>query len=318
MLKSLTITLFKMKSSPFAIGCLKNAFMKVRANRGRPGADGVSIEGFEKDLDRNLAMLSCDLENNQYHPLPLLKILVEKANGEARGLSIPSVRDRVAQTSLLIFLEPFFEKEFEQCSFAYRKGRSVRQAVMQIREYYNQGYRWVVEADIDAFFDEVNHSLLLEKVRRIVPDGLLFNLIKSWVRSEVWDGKTISRLEKGIPQGSPISPILANLFLDELDEAMLIKGYRLVRYSDDFIVLCKNSIKGGKILEFTKEILDKLLLKLDEAEVVSFDQGFKFLGVTFFRSLIVVPFDRIKKDRKVIYIPPPLNMEAYHSSRIVD
>jgi RNA-directed DNA polymerase len=300
-----------MTKIPFTIGSLHQAFKKVKTNHGRPGVDGISIEWFEKDLDLNLSLLSWELESNHYCPLPLLKILVEKSNGETRGLSIPTVKDRVAQTSLLIFLEPILEKEFEQCSFAYRKGRSVRQAVFLIREYYNQGYRWVVEADIDAFFDQVDHNCLFKKIEKFIPHDNLVALIQAWVKAEVWDGKSLQRVEKGIPQGSPVSPILANLFLDELDEAFLQNGYRLVRYSDDFIVLCRNPEEGRKVLEFTREILDNLFLKLDEAEVVSFDQGFKFLGVTFFRSMVMIPFDRPRKPRKVIYIPPPLNLEAY-------
>ncbi|MBI4768713.1 MAG: hypothetical protein HY787_29685, partial [Deltaproteobacteria bacterium] len=130
-----------------------------------------------------------------------------------------------------------FGKEFEDCSFAYRKGHSVKQAVYRIKEYYEKGFRWVVDADIDAFFDSVDHGLLLAKLRKYIQDERILHLIGLWLKAMVWDGESIKKIHKGIPQGSPISPILANLFLDELDEAFLKQGYRIIRFSDDFVVL---------------------------------------------------------------------------------
>lgn len=291
----------------------QSAVQRVKENRGGPGADGVRISQFERHLDENLSRLQNELGQKTYAPLPLLRILVDKGKGtdEARALSIPAVRDRVAQTAVLQYIEPILEKEFEDCSFAYRRGRSVKMAVQRIEEYYNQGYRWVVEADIDSFFDTVDHDLLMNKVRKCINDNDIVNLIRQWITAAVWDGTSVTVLNKGIPQGSPISPVLANLFLDELDEAFLHQGYRIVRYADDFIVLCKSPDKAKEALEFSKEILGKLLLELDEGDVVNFDQGFKFLGVTFIRSMALVPFDRQKKVKKVLYYPPPLDMQVY-------
>jgi group II intron reverse transcriptase/maturase len=291
---------------------LSSAFLQVKENQGCAGVDGVTIEEFETELPKNLSMLSHDLKHNQYSPLPLLKILVDKGNGEARALCVPTVKDRVAQTAVLYVIEPLLEREFEACSFAFRKGRSVRQAVYKIRDYYEQGYRWVVDADIDAFFDSVNHHILMEKIKKYLHDEVIVGLIELWIKAEIWDGESLIVMDKGIPQGSPLSPILANLFLDELDEAMQKKGLKYVRFADDFLILCKTPEKAKQSLEFTNEILEKLLLKLDESDIVSFDQGFKYLGVTFVRSLIMVPFDRPKKDRKVLYYPPPLNMDVYY------
>ncbi len=285
---------------------LSNAFQHVKENHGRAGVDGVTIERFEEGLYENLNKLAQEIQDRSYVPLPLLKILVDKGNGEARGLCIPTVRDRVAQTAVYQIIEPILDREFEECSFAYRKGRSVKQAVYRIKYFYEKGYRWVVEADIDAFFDTVDHGLLLEKLKRHVQAEDILRLIGLWLKAEVWDGESVKVIAKGIPQGSPISPILANLFLDELDEAFLKKGNRIIRFSDDFVVLCKNPKDAREALKFTDEILEKLLLKLDESEVVSFEQGFKFLGVTFVRSLIMVPFDRPKRERRVLYVPPTM------------
>ena len=172
-------------------------------------------------------------------------------------------------------------------------------------------YRWIVNSDIDKFFDSVNHNLLLEKVSRFINDDTIRHLIELWIRAEVWDGKALKTVKKGIPQGSPVSPILANLYLDEIDEAMLKQGYKYVRYADDFIILCKTPDKAKQSLEFTKELLADIMLKFDEADVVSFDHGFEYLGVTFVRSLIMTPFDKPKKTKKVLYWPKPMNMDIY-------
>ena len=292
---------------------LTSAWERVRDNQGCAGVDGISIQDFEQWLNNNLSLLVKELLRESYRPLPLLKILVDKGNGESRALSIPTVRDRVAQAAALNVLEPIFEAEFEECSFAYRKGRSVRQAVLTVREYYNQGYHWVLDADIDAFFDSVPHSQLLIKVERLVPDKKILRLIRNWVKAEVWNGHEVFRLTKGIPQGSVISPMLANLYLDELDEELLAHGLRLVRYADDFLVLCKDEAKAQQAVRLTEAVLKRMELELDEADIVHFDQGFRFLGVIFCHSAILVPFDSEKRRKRVLYMPPPLDMKTYLS-----
>lgn len=290
---------------------LSSAFQHVKENHGCASVDGVTIEHFEKKLDLNLARLQDELERQIYFPLPLMKILVEKKNGEPRVLCIPAVRDRVVETAVLQMIEPVLEKEFEECSFAYRKGRSVKQAVYKIKEYYDKGYRWVVDADIDAFFDSVDHKLLLAKFKQYIHDPNIQKLIELWLTAEIWDGTSLKVCQKGIPQGSPISPILANLFLDELDEELLHKGYKYIRYADDYVILCKKKEDAEKGLELSKQVLEKLLLKLDEEEITTFDQGFKYLGVIFLKSMVMKPFEVQKKNRKVLFYPKPFNIDAY-------
>ncbi len=302
-------------NSFITISSLRSAYQKVKANHGCAGVDRVTVNRFGQRLETNLTILYRQIHDGRYEPLPLLKILVAKKNGEARGLCIPTVRDRVAQRAVLDMVEPVLEKEFEECSFAYRRGRSVRQAVYHIHRLYNQGYRYVVDADIDAFFDNVDHGILFSKVRAVIHDKKLQQLIFKWVTAEVWDGNSLFRLKKGIPQGSSISPVLANLFLDELDEAMQRHGMKYIRYADDYVVLCKTRKKALNALALSQEVLQGLKLELDEADVRSFDEGFKYLGVIFLRSMVMKPFSKQKKKRRVIFYPAPFDIEGYLRSR---
>ncbi|MEW6519069.1 MAG: reverse transcriptase domain-containing protein [Thermodesulfobacteriota bacterium] len=306
------------KKASFDHAALLVAFEAVKDNHGCAGVDGVTIGQFEKKLSVNLARLRSELNDGTYFPLPLMKIQVAKKNGEPRGLCIPTVRDRVSQTAVLHRINPLFERQFEECSFAYRQGRSVRQAVMRIKDYYEQGYRWVVDADIDAFFDTVDHGLMLEKCRGVIADGRILELIELWLKAEVWDGTAITVLQCGLPQGSPVSPVLANLFLDELDEAMLGKGYKFIRFADDYVVLCKTRQVAQDALELSEQVLERLLLALDEKDIVSFEQGFTYLGVTFVGSMIMTPFERPKKNHRVLFYPDPLDMGAYLRDRMKD
>lgn len=300
-------------SAPQVSENLEAAWERVRENQGCAGVDGVTIEDFESGALYELPRLQRELADGTYEPLPLLRILVDKGNGEARALCIPTVRDRVAQAAALQLVEPILEIQFEECSFAFRKGRSVRQAVHRIKELYDKGYRWVVDADIDAFFDSIDHELLLAKVDHFIADASLRRLLRLWIHAEVWDGEAVTPLERGIPQGSVISPILANLFLDDLDEELLRRELKLVRYADDFVILSKDRAQAEAALEVTDKLLELLRLDLDEEKtaIVHFDHGFKYLGVIFVRSLIMVPFEKASRERKVLYVPPPLDVAAY-------
>lgn len=288
---------------------LRSGFERVWNNRGSGGADGVGLMTFRRRLDDELLDLGRELRSGAYRPLPLLRMLVEKKDGEARELCIPAIRDRVAQSAGLDVLGPLFEAEFEPCSYGFRRGRSVRDAVRVVRRSYEAGYRWIYEADIDAYFAKVDHDLLLARVDALVPDKRVVKLLARWIKAWVWDGSQVYRLKRGLPQGSVISPALANLLLDGLDEAMLAARQHLVRYADDFIVVCKGRSEAEAAAKLTDQVMDSLHLNLDEAKITTFDDGFRFLGVTFVRSLALVPLETEKREMRVLFAPPPMNPE---------
>jgi CRISPR-associated protein Cas1 len=274
------------------------AWDRVAENKGCAGADRQSIEDFELDLSQNLAKLCQEVLDGIYRPIPLLRVLVPKGAGGSRLLSIPSVRDRVLQTAVALVITPVFEAEFEDCSFAYRKGRSVDQAVRRVIQLREQGFCWLVDCDIQAFFDEIDHSILIEEVIKIVQDPGILKLIRLWLDTEVVDGNDRIKIEKGVPQGSPISPLLSNLYLDHLDEALLDNNLRMVRFADDFLVLCKSRDRARDALELTEEVLGGLRLRInaDKTRIVDFNSGFRFLGVQFIRSLAFRPYDNDQDD----------------------
>ena len=293
---------------------LRAAWRRVLGNKGCRGSDGVTLEMFAGHLERNLERLRRDLLSKSYHPFPLLRFPVPKEESKKlRYLSVPCVRDRVAQTAVFLATGDLFEKEFEGVSHAYRLGRGVHTAITEIEKLRDKGFRYAVDADIEGFFDNVSHTLLLNKLEKIIKDPFIMRLFKKWIRAEVYDGRKIWRLRKGIPQGSVVSPFLANLYLDELDEMLLDFGKKLVRYSDDFLVLSRSRSAAGEDLELTDMVLDDLKLKLHpfKTRIVSFEQGFKFLGAVFLYNTTYVFPPRRKKGKNVPKLPPPLTLKRY-------
>ncbi len=311
----------------FPIDHLHTAFARVQQNHGCPGCDGISIANFEQGLQSRLEELSAALASGRYAALPLLRFPVPKRHGKgSRFLSVPTVRDRVAQTAIMMAVYPFFEAECEDCSWAYRPNRSWQKALYEVKNLRDAGYHWVVDADIDAFFDSVDHDLLFARLTELFgkqlpalsaaasdlpPVAALLALFEQWIRAEVYDGERIWRLERGIPQGSVVSPSLANLFLDKLDEELQSLGIKIVRYADDFLLLAKTQAGAEEALELTDLVLDDLDLKLDEAEIVPIERGLTFLGAYISRTSILVPLAQQKPPAAPIDLPPPLSLQRY-------
>lgn len=268
---------------------LRAAFARVEENNGQPGVDGVAIARFGARLGDELQALRLEVLGGRYRPLPLKRLWLPRPGRTPRPLAVPAVRDRVLQTAVAQVLTPLCEAEFEECSFAYRQGRSVRMAVERIGLLQRQGYRWVVEADIEQFFDRIPHDRLLRELKRLARDDELIELVRLWLTAPVREGENLTSTTLGVAQGSPLSPLLANLYLDHLDEALLDQGHALVRYADDFVVLAKHRDRAEAAVELSTQVLKDLELKLNplKTRVVNFETGFKFLGWNFVRSLAV-------------------------------
>ncbi len=292
---------------------LYDAFTRVHENGGCRGADGLTLGHFHANLETELDSLQDRLIRRRYHPFPLLRFQIPKREEGVRNLTVPTVRDRVLQTAVYQLTREIFEAEFEECSYAFREGRSVKDAVHRIDQLRSQGFRFVVDADVEGFFDNVDQDRLIAHLHRLPLDPYVVALFELWVRAEVYDGDRLFTLTRGIPQGSVVSPMLANLFLDELDENLALFGQTLVRYADDFLVLCKQPEDASRALEITDYLLEDLHLKLnpEKTRTTSFDQGFKFLGAVFLKDAIYLPFDRPKLEMTMPHLPSPLDLLTY-------
>lgn len=268
-----------------SVAALEQGWSRVRSNGGCSGGDGETIERFSVRPARKLAQLSRDLRNGSYRPLPLRVHEIEKPSGGIRRLAIPSVRDRIIQTAMAQTLMPVFEQEFEDESFGYRPGRGVAQAVAAVERHRRDGYEWIVDADITRFFDQTPHDPLLVRLEQLLGDqedrDNILALIELWLELA---GQELGSPGCGLPQGSPLSPILANLYLDAMDEGILERnGLRLVRYADDFLILAKSKKQALVALEDTAELLETMGLSLnpEKTRIVDFERGVRFLGHLF-------------------------------------
>ena len=289
---------------------LRRAFTRVKENHGCAGVDDVSLILFERELAREIDLLRRMVEDESYFAWPLRRIEVEKAPGspERRVLVVPAVRDRVLQTAVAAYMEPFLEAEFDECSFAYRRGRSVRMAVERVYQLYQQGYCWLLDADIEEFFATVDREMVVGRLTTLVPDETVIRLVRLWLDSAVWDGLHLVRTERGLPLGAVVSPMLANLCLDVLDDRLLAEGLKMVRYSDDFVVLAKSRKVAERAQALAEEVLTSLRLRLNQGKtrIVRFSEGFKFLGTIFLKDLLLQPWKPGRKRLKVLSVAPAL------------
>lgn len=271
-----------------ATDVLQWSWGQVAANRGAAGVDGQSIAAFRAQADLHLAELQRLLAQRRYQPLPARRHWIPKPGKRGRRpLGIPAVRDRVVQAAVVNVLEPIFEAKFRDCSFGFRPGRSPLQALDRVSQALAQGQTWVVDADIRGCFDSIPHAPVLAEVAREVADGTLLDLVRAFLQAGVVEGQDFQPTEMGTPQGAVLSPLLANIYLHRLDEALAGQGYTLVRYADDFVVLCRSQAEAEAALAAVRQALADLGLTLSEEKTRLVDaqtEAFTFLGYTFHQS----------------------------------
>ncbi|MCD5401232.1 CRISPR-associated endonuclease Cas1 [candidate division NPL-UPA2 bacterium] len=284
-----------------------SAFKRVKRKKGIAGVDGVSMDFFSLALGENLHKIKKELEKDIYCPQPFLRLHIDKGNGNVRSLSIPTVRDRIVQQALLNILTPIIDPEFKASSFAYRRGKSVDGAISKMKGYIDEGYRWILRSDVESFFDSIEHNILMEKLREIITEDRALNLIDGWLKAEVYDGLNIISPKKGIPQGASISPLLANVYLNEFDEMVGKRDCQSIRYGDDFAILCKDRSSAEDTLNFIQDFLITLHLSLnfDKTRISEFEDGFKFLGRVFSKHHTLNPLRTSEPGKKSLPEAPP-------------
>lgn len=278
---------------------LDAAWEKVRSNAGAAGGDGMSTMRFQTGAARRLTDLARKLDRNTFVPSPYRSLDIPKKKGGTRRLMIPSVKDRVVHTALAMVLTPVLDPQFEESSFAYRPGRSVKQAVQAIETWRKQGFWHVIEADIIGFFDAVRHDQLIDKLDAALaglPGAQAVVALVAYLLEH--QAQETGVMGKGVAQGSPLSPLLANLYLDALDETIQGRGIRLVRFADDFVVLCKKRKSAEAALLEVRECLAEHGLEMHPGgtRIVDFDRGFEFLGTLFVRSFALQQFSDPEED----------------------
>ena len=262
---------------------LKEALRQVKANKGSPGVDGMTVVGITDYLKQHWPTIREQLLNGTYEPKPVRRVEIPKPDGGVRKLGIPSVLDRFIQQAVMQVLQRRWDRTFSNHSYGFRPGRSAQQAVAQAQQYIAAGHSWCVDLDLEKFFDRVNHDKLMGQIAKRVEDKRLLKLIRAFLNAGVMENGLISRSVEGTPQGGPLSPLLSNLVLDELDRELERRGHSFVRYADDCNIYVRSERAGQRVMEgISHFITQELKLKVNEAKsAVARPQERKFLGFSF-------------------------------------
>ena len=265
---------------------LQTAFWAVWRNEGAPGVDGQSVAQFDAQAEAELARLSEELRTGRYRPQPARRVWIPKPGStEQRPLGIPTVRDRTVQAALRYLLEPIFERDFAACSYGFRPGRGCGEAVARVEELLNQGRTYCVDVDLKSYFDTIPHERLMELIRQRVVDGSVLRLLEQFLKAGVLDElQGWQATEHGTPQGAVISPLLSNIYLNPLDHEMERRGWTMVRYADDFVVLCPSRKEAERVLSWLADWTQGAGLTLHPTKtrlVNAATEGFDFLGWHF-------------------------------------
>ena len=281
---------FSLMDKVYALPNLRAAFRKVQANAGAAGVDRQTVAMFEQHLEANLEHLAQELRARSDRPRAVRRQWIDKPGNKhaKRPLGIPTVRDRVVQAALCNVLEPIFERDFAEQSYGFRPGRGCKDALRRVVELLRAGYTYIVDAELKSYFDTIPHSALLEEVQGKIADGRVLDLIEQYLKTAIMDGLEQWTPEEGTPQGAVLSPLLSNIYLDPLDHHMRQHGQEMVRYADDFIILCRSEAEAQRALEQVQQWAAQagLTLHPDKTHIVDAAQpgGFDFLGYHFERG----------------------------------
>lgn len=265
---------------------LREAIKKVKQNRGAPGVDRMTVQEIEYWFGQYQEELILQIMKKQYRPMPVKRVYIPKPNGKKRPLGIPTVVDRVIQQAMLQVLTEIYEPIFSEHSYGFRPQRSAHMAMEEVLEYLNDGYEWIVDLDIEKFFDTVNHDKLISILRENVNDATTLHLIRAYLRAGVLDNGIIKSTTVGTPQGGPVSVILSNIYLDKFDKELESRNLKFVRYADDCIIFVKSEMSANRVMKSVTSWLErKLFLKVSatKTKVVRPMKG-QFLGFTFYKN----------------------------------
>jgi len=281
---------FSLVDKVYAMPNLRAAFKRVKANGGAAGVDHVTVEMYERRLEENLERLSRALRDGKYRPQAVRRTWIPKLGSkEKRPLGIPTVQDRVVQAALLHVLEPIFERDFAEQSYGFRPNRGCKDALRRVCELLRAGHTWVVDADLKSYFDTIPHGWMVKRVEGKVADGRVIEMLQLYLKQDVMDGMESWTPEGGTPQGAIVSPLLSNIYLDPLDHEMVREGHEMVRYADDFVILCQSEAEAKAVLEKVRTwtVQAGLTLHPVKTRIVDADQkgGFDFLGYHFERGM---------------------------------
>jgi RNA-directed DNA polymerase len=263
-------------------GNVKLALKRVRQNKGSPGVDGMTIDELPKHLAENWPMIREQLLDGSYQPLPVREVEIPKSGGGVRKLGIPSVLDRFLQQSILQILQPMFDPTFSKHSHGFRPGRNAHQAVYEAQRYIQEGKRVVVDVDLEKFFDRVNHDVLMGRLERRIGDKRMRGLIRRYLTAGIMANGVVMERYEGTPQGGPLSPLLANVLLDEVDKGLEKRGLSFVRYADDLNVYVRSKRAGEDAMQTLRRLYARLRLRINETKsAVARPWDRKFLGYSF-------------------------------------
>jgi group II intron reverse transcriptase/maturase len=264
---------------------LVKAWRRVKANRGSAGVDGLTIEATGEYLKQAWPRIKEELQAGRYRPLPVRRVQIPKASGGVRELGIPTATDRLIQQALLQVLQPLLDPTFSDHSYGFRPGRRAHDAVLQAQRYVQEGWQVVVDVDLEKFFDRVNHDVLMDRLAKRIDDQSVLRLIRRYLDAGIMSNGVVTERYEGTPQGGPLSPLLANVLLDEVDRELERRGHRFVRYADDCNVYVRSQRAGERVLAGLRKLYARLHLKVNESKTaVARAFGRKFLGYCLWRG----------------------------------